>query len=385
MAKFHTLDNLLQDFVDNGLPGCTLHVMQHGETVYEGYFGYADIESGKKVDDRSLFRQASMSKLPLYTTMMMLYERGEFLLTDPISRFLPEYKTSRKFVRQPNGYVTIEPTSRPINISDTLSMKCGMPYCNSFAPTDNLTLNAMQEAMQPLREKGYFTNREHVRVMADVPLACDPGERWIYGFSSELACAIIEKVCDKGVDEVFKELLFDPLEMPDTRSRFFGDAQDRMVTLYGRGEGRSLVPVHLPLDNKHLPGPEHEEGWARLFATGRDYSHLMSMLANGGVYKGRRFLGRKTINMMRANGVPEGLEYYYDAGYGYGYGVRTLMTNTMGSNGSLGAFGWTGGFGTWCESDPTEELAIVYMHNLFPSEEHYYHLRVRNAVYGCID
>ena len=385
MSNFQTLDRLLQSFVDNGLPGCTLHVTQHGETIYEGFFGMANRETGEKITDRSIFRMASMSKLPLYTTMMILYERGEFLLSDPISRFLPEWESSRKYVRLPNGYVTTVPTSRPINISDTLSMKCGLPYCNSYGPTDNLTLRAMQRAMQPLVAKGHFTNREQVAAISTVPLACEPGERWIYGFSSELAAAIIEAVCGKGIDDVFQELLFDPLEMPSTRSRFFGDTQQRMVQLYRRESDRTLTPVNLPIDEKHLPGEEHEEGWARLFSTGSDYSHLMTMLACGGVYKGRRILGRKTIDMMRANGLPNGLEGSYFAGYGYGYGVRTLMTHAEGSNGSLGAFGWSGGFGTWCESDPSEELAVVYMHNMVPCEEEYYHLRVRSAVYGCLE
>lgn len=386
MSNFNTLDRLLRSFVDGGLPGCTLHITQHGKLLYEGYFGQSDCEAGIPVTEKSIFRMASMSKIPLYVTMMMLYERGKFLLTDPISRFLPEWESSRKFVWSPNGNVEIVPTKRPINISDVLSMKCGLPYCHSDAPSRNQTLSAMQEAMKPLWARGYYTNREHVAAMANVPLACEPGEQWIYGFSSEIACAIIEAVCDKGVDDVFQEMLFDPLDMPDTRSRFSGDAQERMVKLYGWDENCALQIVHVPMDSKHLPGAEHEEGWARLYSTGRDFSHLMSMLACGGVYEGRQILGRKTIDMMRANGLKELFTDPYNAGYGYGYGVRTLVDRAAGNhNGSLGAFGWTGGFGTWCEADPAEELAIVYMHNTMPNEELYYHLRVRNAAYGCIE
>lgn len=386
MSTNQNLDRLLQSFVDGGLPGCSLHVTQHGETIYEGYFGYANREAGAPVTEQSLFRLASMSKIPLYVTMMMLYEKGKFLLTDPISNFLPEWASSKKYVWRPNGTVDTVPTQRPINISDVLSMKCGLPYCNFFGPTNNRTLAAMQEAMKPLREKGYYTNREHVAAMANVPLACEPGERFIYGFSSELACAIIEAVCGKGVDEVFQELLFDPLDMPDTRSRFFEGAQQRMVQLYGWDESRTVFPMSVPFDDKHLPGSEHEAGWARLFSSGRDFSHLMSMLACGGVYKGKQIMGRKTIDMMRANGLKELFSDSYNAGYGYGYGVRTLVDRAAGNHpGSVGAFGWTGGFGSWCEADPAEELAIVYMHNLQPNREQYYHHRVRNVAYSIID
>ena len=94
--------------------------------------------------------------------------------------------------------------------------------------------------------------------------------------------------------------------------------------------------------------------------------------------------------MMRANGLNEvqqkDFDDLYNAGYGYGYGVRTLIDKQKGNhNGSLGAFGWTGGFGTWCEADPEDGVSIVYMHNLTPSEEVYYHHRMRTVAYGCIE
>ena len=106
--------------------------------------------------------------------MMMLYERGKFLLTDPIGDYLPEWKTSTRYDRHPNGYVDIVPTSRPINIRDVMSMKCGLPYCNSAAPTHDLVMTGMQECMQPLWEKGSYTLKEHLSAMSKAPLACDP-------------------------------------------------------------------------------------------------------------------------------------------------------------------------------------------------------------------
>ena len=76
----------------------------------------------------------------------------------------------------------------------------------------------------------------------------------------------------------------------------------------------------------------------------------------------------------------------YNAGYGYGYGVRTIIDPAKGNlNGSIGAFGWTGFFGTWCEADPAEGVGIVYMHNVLPSREEYYHHLVRAAAYGLIE
>ena len=149
MSNAKQIDQLLEGFLKRGLPGCGLKVVQYGNTLYEGYFGVTDIDTKTPVTKDTLFRQASMSKIPLYTVMMMLYERGKFLLTDPIGDYLPEWKTSTRYDRHPNGYVDIVPTSRPINIRDVMSMKCGLPYCNSAAPTHDLVMTGMQECMQP--------------------------------------------------------------------------------------------------------------------------------------------------------------------------------------------------------------------------------------------
>ncbi|MBE6935061.1 MAG: serine hydrolase [Ruminococcaceae bacterium] len=386
MSTTHDLDRLIRDFTDGGLPGCGLMITQNGKTLYEGYSGYADLDAKTPITEKSVYRMASMSKIPLYVTMMMLYEQGKFLMTDPITNYFPEWANMKKVVHQANGYFRIEPVEKPITIRDVMSMKCGLPYCNSDAPTDNRTLRSMQEAMKPLWERGYYTNREQIEAISKSYLACEPGTEWIYGFSSELAAGIIEAVCDKPVNDVFREFLFDPLGMDDTRAIFFGDIEERMVKLYAKKADGTMVPGPTFFDKKHLPGKENEAGWARLFSTVPDFTKLMTMLACGGVYEGQRIMGRKTIDAMRANGLDKLFTDTYNAGYGYGYGVRTLMDKAAGNhNGSLGAFGWTGGFGTWCEADPEDQVAIVYMHNMMPNMEAYYHLRMRNVAYGLID
>lgn len=386
MSTAKDLDRLLQSFIDRGIPGCSLHVMQSGKTLYEGYFGVTDIHSPTPVNERTLFRQASLSKIPLYTVMMMLYEQGLFLMEEPIGNYLSEWSHSTKYVRQSHGTMTVVPTERPITIRDVCTMKCGLPYCNSDSPTEDPVLKGMQECMRPLWSVGHYTLREHLKAMSKAPLACEPGEQWIYGFSSELAAGIVEAVCDRPINEVMRQMLYEPLGMTDTDAIFFGDAEKRLVTLYAKNTEGQLVPGPNFFDKKHLPGSEHEEGWGRIFSTGRDYSKLMQMLACGGVYDGVRLMSRKTIDLMRSNTLGGTFGDSYNGGYGYGYGVRTLVDKAAGNNnGSFGAFGWTGGFGSWCEADPEEELSIVYMHNLMPNDEQYCHPRVRAAAYGLIE
>lgn len=120
-----------------------------------------------------------------------------------------------------------------------------------------------------------------------------------------------------------------------------------------------------------------------------DFSVFMQMLANGGEYNGQRFLGRKTVDLLRTNQLNEAQQKDYNdpynAGYGYGMGFRMLMDKAAGnSNGSLGSFGWSGGTGIWAEADPEEGLSMVYMHNMSPNEGLFHHLRVRAAAYGCL-
>ena len=390
MSDTKHLDRLLQGFVDGGLPGCALQISQRGKTIYEGYFGCADIESGKPVTRDSVFRMASMSKIPLYTVMMMLYERGKCLLTDPIWKYLPEWKNMKKLVRDPNGRLAVVPTDGPITISDCLSMKCGLPYCFGPMPTDDPVQRSMQKCMEPLWAKGHFTVQENIAAMSGAVLSFEPGTHWQYGFSSELTAALIEKLADKPIDDVFREFLFEPLGMTSTASRFFGNMQKNLVTLYNRAPNGALTPAASDYDQKFLPGEEHDSGWGRLFSNVNDYTKLFSMLANGGVFDGVRVMGRKTIDLMRTNSLDDiqmkDFTNSYNAGYGYGFGVRTLIDKYQGRhNGSLGAFGWTGAFGAWGEADPEEGVSIVYMHNMLPNDEEYYHLRVRTAAYGCIE
>ena len=128
MSTANDLDRLLQGFVDRGLPGCSLHIARKGELLYEGYFGWADIENQIPLSETHLFRQASLTKIAMYTTAMMLYEKGLFLMSDPLYEYFPEWRHSTKAVRRKNGEVEIVPTSKPITVKNILNMTCGLPY-----------------------------------------------------------------------------------------------------------------------------------------------------------------------------------------------------------------------------------------------------------------
>lgn len=399
MSTANDLDRLLQGFVDRGLPGCSLHIARKGELLYEGYFGWADIENRIPLSETHLFRQASLTKIAMYTTAMMLYEKGLFLMSDPLYEYFPEWRYSTKAVRRENGEVEIVPTSKPITVKNILNMTCGLPYDMIMGdmPVQHPTSQAMAEAMKPLKERGHYTLREQIAAMSKVPLAFEPGERWLYGFASELTAGLLEVLCGKPAELVIKEMLFEPLGMDSSANFLLEDFAQRLVKNYYLQDGKKLgeenaLYILPPEREAKFTGPLGSvSGFSRVITNGSDYTKLMQMLANGGVYNGERIMGRKTIDLMRTNTLTETMiredfSNTYLAGYGYGYGVRTLLDKAAGNhNGSLGAFGWTGGSGTWAEADPSEGVSIVYMHNLQPNFEEYHHLRMRAAAYGFLE
>ena len=399
MANFKDLDALLQKYVDDGLPSCSCVIAKKGEILYENYFGYADIENKIPLTRENVFRQASLTKIAMYTTAMMLYERGKFLMTDPIYEYFPEWRNTKKAVVKPNGEVDIVPVDHPITIKNIMNMTCGLPYHMILGgiAVRHPTASAMGEAMKPLMEKGYYTLREQIKAMAEVPIAFEPGTRWLYGFASELTAGLLEAVGGKPAELVIKETLFEPLGMDSSANFTFGDIPQRLVKDYVLNRGKNLgdedaLSIVPPDREAKMVGPLGTvPGFSRVITNCYDYTKLMQMLANGGVYNGERIMGRKTIDLMRCNTISQELidrdfSNSYLAGYGYGYGVRTLMDKYVGHhNGSLGQFGWTGGSGTWAEADPSEGVSIVYMHNLQPNLEEYHHLRMRAVAYGCME
>ena len=388
MKDFTRLDNLLERFTEEGTnPGCAAAVMQGDELIWHGEAGYADIESGKKVDVHSMFSQASTTKLFTYAILGMIYEEGKFLFSDPLSEYLPEWKNTKKYVTLPNGAVETAPLEKPITIRDAVAMMCGLPYCMVPAVDPATpTLAAMSRQMRELLKKGPSTIAEEVRAMAEVPVMFEPGSHWQYGFGSEITGALVETFEGKPLREVFEDRLIKPLELEDADTFARPWNRDRIVTNYAKKGPGQFEPM---ADFSSLdPGSVPAGARPNLLISARDFAVFMQMLANGGTYKGRKHLGAGTVAMLHENQLgPVQLadfENDYLAGYGYGLGFRTLMTQKYGHNGHLGSFGWTGGTGIWVEADPVDKFAVAYMHNMRPNEELYHHHRVRAVINGIM-
>ena len=388
MKDFTRLDNLLKRFVEQGTnPGCAVAIMQGDEMIYHGEAGFADIESGRKVDVHSMFSQASTTKLFTYAILGMIFEEGKFLFSDPLYYYLPEWKNTQKYVMRPNGDIDTAPLDKPITIRDAVAMMCGLPYC--MVPSANATtptLAAMSKQMAELLKKGPTTIAEEVSAMAEVPVMFEPGSHSLYGFGSEITGVLVETFEGKPLREVFQDRLIEPLELADADTFARPTNQERLVTNYAKKAPGVFEPTKYFLSAT----PDSVPAGARpnLLISAHDFAVFMQMLANGGTYKGRKFLGSGTVAMLHENQLgPVQLadfENDYLAGYGYGLGFRTLLTQKYGHNGHVGNFGWTGGTGIWVEADPIDKFSVAYMHNMSPNDELYHHHRVRAVVNGIM-
>ncbi len=384
-AKEH-LDALLQEFVKNGPAGCGCAVAKDGKLLYEGYAGFADLEKGTPITKDTVYRLYSMTKVIICTAAMMLHERGKFLLNEPLYEYFPEWRHMNKVVRGGNGVYEIRPLEKPIEVRHAFSMAMGMPYPGLENPTDQAMLRVREQLK---KENPNYDLLTEIKAMSQVPVAFEPGTHFLYGYGHELVAGLIQVTSGKKVSEFLREELFEPLGMDSTGYRFFGDIRERMATFYRRDEDGNMTNDSAGPDEMHREDRVYEGGGAGLFSTVRDYLEFTQMLAAGGTYKGHHYLGRKTIDLMRANQLNEDqlkdFRNSYLAGYGYGLGVRTMMDPAAGySPSSVGEFGWTGFSGTYTSIDPSEGFSVVYMHQMNPNMEEFHHHRIRAAAYGLL-
>lgn len=395
--KFNRLDNLLKKFAEEKtIPGCACVVMQNDGIAYEGYYGFADIASGKPITRDSMFRQEDASNLFASVVLGMLYEEGKFLYSDPLSDYLPEYSNPKKFVFAANGEMQAVHLSRPLTVRTAIATMCGLP--NIVLPTDhdsdNPTYAMMNQRLKELYAKGVTpTLQEEVRAMGGVPLMFEPYSHWDYGFGLQIAGAVIEVITGKPLRQVYKERIINPLGLKNTDTYITADNAGRVVTAYHKNVDGSFTADGGELSRWYDPAKTPVGARTMVVSSAEDYAIFMQMLANGGTFKGQRFLAPGTVAMLMSNQLEN--HHYpdfvggsdsksrYCEGYGYSMGFRLVVRQKYGHNGHFDNFGGSGDLGTFVEADPIAKLAMSYAHNMTPNEDIYHHHRVRAVTYGC--
>ena len=384
--RLERLTALLEEFVEKGPPGCACIVTRHGGMVYEKYLGYADREKKKEISQETIYRLFSNSKPITCAAALILYERGAYLLSDPLSDYLPEFKDVSVYRSAAGAAPEATPANGPIRIVDLFTMTSGLCYPGDSPETARRTRDVLHDLDQ--KEGSKYDIRAASRALAGVPLAFDPGAGWMYGTSHDVLGALIEVLSGKTLGRFMQDEIFDPLGMKDTFFRLPEEKKARLCSMYDLAPDGSLTK-NSTMDANYRPDALLETGGGGLLSTIGDHSRFTQMLTCGGVLNGEQILGRKTVQLMSTNHLkPHQLaQYNWDflAGYGYGLGVRVMMDRAAGgSNGSLGEFGWGGLAGTWALVDPLEELSVVYAEQMIPSLEARQIPRLRNVIYGAL-
>ena len=381
----HLLENTLSRFVSDGqIAGCAVKVMRNDETCFEGSFGYADIEKKVKMSsENTIFPIASMTKVLTVAGIMQLYERGLFKMWDPVSEYLPGFSSPKVAKEKPDGSYEIVDAKGGVTMRQLFTMTSGVPYGWGDTAAGRIRIEKEKEWIES--GKPFPGAVEYANLVGQLPLAFEPGERWMYGFSIDVLGAVIEVLSGKTLGEYLKENIFDPLGMKDTGFFVPAEKHSRIATLYHINEDMKPDQRDYP-DHK----PEFESGGGGAFSTVTDYSRFAQMLLHGGTLDGVRILGRKTVDLIATDHLtPEqrrGDSWDTQRGYGYGLGVR-VMTNPelAGINGSAGEWGWDGAFGNWFCVDPKENLTCVYLTTNLPGDHYRFVPKLMASMYASLE
>ena len=376
--------NTLSGFVERGeIAGCAARIMRDDAVCFEDSFGWADVEHKIPMSsENTIFAIASMSKVITVVGIMRLYEQGLFKLWDPVSAYLPGFKNPTVAKEKPDGSYEIVPAGGEVTMRQLFTMTSGVPY----AGKDTAAARIQDEKGDAyIAEHGSMPDTQtYCNLVGSLPLAFEPGERWMYGFSIDVLGAVIEVLSGKTLGEYLKETVFDPLGMTDTGFFVPKEKWDRVATRYFIRDGMKPQERRIPTEK-----PVFESGGGGLFSTVRDYSRFAQMLLHGGTLDGVRILGRKTVDLIATDHLTpqQQATHSWDTqrGYGYGLGVR-VMTNpeVADINGSVGEWGWDGAFGNWFCVDPKERLTCVYLTTNLPGDHYRFIPKLMASMYASL-
>jgi CubicO group peptidase (beta-lactamase class C family) len=373
---------------DKRIAGAVTLVMRHGQVAWFKAQGMQDREAGKPMQRDTIFRICSMTKPITSVAVMILYEEGDFLLEDPISKFLPEFKNPKVLVKPANGGATYTiPATREITIRDLLRHTSGLTY--QWDPTLGPLYKDANVAHGMLAYDG--TIEDSVERLAKLPLLFNPGDRWEYGLNLDVLGRLVEVVSGMPLDEFFRKRIFEPLGMKDTYFFPPENKLDRLATAYTYYDDKGLnrfpdTPITEGSNVYSADYPYHGpkklfSGGAGLNSTTADYTRFCMMMLGGGKLGDVRILSRKSVELMTHDQLGK---ISADQAFGLGFGIDGIKT-PLPELGTPGAYTWGGFFYTSFSIDPKEDLIVIFMAQLHPTGEIDVDRQVHQLAYQAIN
>jgi CubicO group peptidase (beta-lactamase class C family) len=339
------------------ISGSVTLISRRGQIAYFEAQGFMDIESSKPMSRDAIFPLASMSKPITGVAVLLLAEEGKLRLSDPVSKFIPEFKNTNVAVTKPGAqpagddrnktaYDVVSAT-REITIHDLLTHTSGL-VSGGLGST---------QAARISPKSATDTLASYIPRLAGVPLDFQPGTLWRYSGQAgfDVLSRIVEIASGRPYDQFLKERLFAPLGMKDTG--FVASDDQRVVTVY-RKTAKGLEPQNPSVSRTYFSGA------AGLMSTAEDYLQFAQMLVNGGELNGKRFLSPRTVELMSSNHVGNLFEGQLGIAHGMGFGLSVqvaLDPVVAGLSVSPGAYGWRGAYGTHVSIEPQERMVSLMM------------------------
>ena len=377
------------------LNGATTIILRNGKIVYYKSFGFANKQQNIPMKNDNIFRIASMTKPIISVAAMMLYEEGKFLLTDPVSKFIPEFKNPvvlDKYNAADTTYTTVA-AKREITMRDILSHTSGIGYAQIGSGTANAIY--YKNKINGGIGTPYSTLKEVITRLAKLPLMVQPGEEFYYGLNTDVLGYLIEVISGRPLDKYLQQKIFEPLGMNDTYFFLPKEKQARLVSLYTQQGNQTKLRIQDSLislngtfsrDFPKTPNGTYFSGGAGLASTAYDYALFGQMLLNGGELNGKRILSPGTIQLMTSNQIGDHLMWgdtNKTRRFGLGFGIltdyaeRTLMI-------PAGSYGWDGMFASHYWTDPKNKMVVVFMRNIWPTDHWDYGDRIKPLIYQAL-
>ncbi len=364
--RLNRLTGTMQRYIDSDkLAGTVSLIARKGKIIHLKPQGYKSKELREEMTEDTIFFIMSMTKPIVSTALMMLYEEGHFLLTDPISDWIPELESKQVIMENEFGTYRV-PAHRPINFRHVLSHTSGLDPNRNYLSEDEIKLLPRADSLE-----------ETIVKRASLPLAFHPGDEWQYGSSTDYVALLVERISGEPLKEYLRREIFEPLGMEDTFYAVPKEKQDRVASVYsptGRDQTIELSRTKA-YSEKPYYGENYFGGTAGLFSTVSDYWRFSQMLLNGGQLDDERLLSPKTVSLMISNHSGNGIVYNRGPGYSFGLGFA-ILSDAGKSRDHLtpGSFTWGGAWGTVFWVDPVEEMIGIMMTQITS----YRHLSVRH-------
>ncbi|HYM75332.1 MAG TPA: serine hydrolase domain-containing protein [Candidatus Dormibacteraeota bacterium] len=385
--RLDRIASAVQRDIDNKrIAGAVTLVVRHGKVAWFKAQGMSDREAAKPMPTDAMFRICSMTKPITSLAVMMLYEEGKFLLDDPVSKYLPEFKNPKVLVKPASGDPYTIPATKEITIRDLLRHTSGITY--QWNGDLGLMYEKANVASGLLQYDG--TIGDSVKSLARLPLLFNPGDRFEYSLGVDVLGRLVEVVSGKPLDEFFRTRIFEPLGMKD--SYFFppDNKLDRLATAYTYYSEKGLnrfpdAPIRegafvYSADYPSRGPKKLFSGGAGLVSTAMDYARFCQMMLEEGKLGNVRLLSRKSVELMTHDQLGK---IGPDQGFGLGFGIEGVK-EPLSELGSPGSYNWGGFFYTGFSIDPKEQMIVVFMAQLHPTGDLTLDRQVHELAYQAI-